>query len=695
MNAKHNSIALFVVVVTLVIGIASSVEAKLIENVVDFVMNRNNLEWIDFNENEIVLDGPEENLNVVRLQDDEIPSGNPKMGTFYGNPLYVRARADLQPGIYGVLGRYTTTLPENRYIQFQGMAEILAGKENGVVVALQVEARSRQTQEWVVERTFYGEQVNLDDSERKFLSFLSNLSPWANQEVRISLVLRVTPKYLNLNGIERLEPQEISAQWITAEIVSSPFHVVIGPSERVDMSSILSGKLSDRPFLRQVIPSTTISTSTETEERIIEGGLTGTYGHIQQPDAPIASFLTPAGGGYPSRFVCYFSTRLNDNMEPHGGSHDASSPEWEYGASSRVVDFVYKQGDNLYSATVSQITNAIEISNGTAVAVLSPSGDSSLDFDDHYAGITTAASSYLSDDTAVIHAFYHAEDHFQFEDDGSGDEHNDAGENYGTPYMASIGYARSVAGTNNFGRAFSKVSNTSGDAVITYNLNEEQVYYDPAGSPSGQPSWGCGSPSLYAVGNYYYLLYTTWNWNKNITSASRTVAAVSLARALKSDVNSTSYSTSANPWKKFEEANSTWDHAGNYTQAGRGGTFSALINAVTDAVTGFRTDQALDPNNWRAYPKLSYNEYLDANFPGHQMVLMLQGSDGFYLYTAEDLVNWDDGLKVMNNHNCNYPTLIGSQGYDAHTTEVNKLFYSQLADGATHLYRCSLTIVLD
>jgi hypothetical protein len=156
------------------------------------------------------------------------------------------------------------------------------------------------------------------------------------------------------------------------------------------------------------------------------------------------------------------------------------------------------------------------------------------------------------------------------------------------------------------------------------------------------------------------------------------------------------YSNSDNTWYKYKEGNSQWNHSSNYVQPGRGGTFSALINAVTDA-NGYRTDQAADRSVWRAFPKVSYNEFLDDSEDfDRPMVMMTHGPAGFYLHTATNLSDWDGGLFVEMDTGEYYPTLIGTQGYDSYTTEYNKLYYFKhdYSDNTGELYRCDAQLII-
>ncbi len=172
---------------------------------------------------------------------------------------------------------------------------------------------------------------------------------------------------------------------------------------------------------------------------------------------------------------------------------------------------------------------------------------------------------------------------------------------------------------------------------------------------------------------------------------------ISLARAPKSAVNSTVYSSADNPWKKFKEDNvNQWDHRDNFVQDGIEGTFSAVCLAATDTY-GKRTDQPKFDQNGeaRSFPKVSINSYLESQDFERPYLMMTHRPDGVYLHTGSDLAHWDDGLVVLPFGH--YPTLVGDTGCDTRTSEHNKLYYT-VTDKSLNvatLYRRCAQVVLE
>jgi hypothetical protein len=667
---------------------------KLVEKIGDFVANSALVEWVDTVNQKIPAVGDKTEHGLVQKRLSLINSSIENIGNYESEVLYMEATPalGLEKTEMKIQGRLILHLPEKRYIQFQGLAEGLEGKDDGLELNLNVETNTGK--EWQLSHSFVGKSnTAVRQLEHDFRSFIIDLSEWSGQDVRLSLSMNANPAYQKIGEQEQWFPAKISAQWITAEIISSKFKVILGAEEW----------LSAEATPKAIASQTSIVPTTYAEELVLEG-YDNSLGMLKTgTDSCINSVLLPAAGEYSSRFVCYLGSSLASGADPHGSNHTWNSPESVYAAGTRMIDFTSNPTKNMYNANTSEIQNALYQSNGKAVSVLSPSGDACRDFDDHYTAITSVHPGTLDlfGYPSVVHGFFHAEDHFQFENN-DGDCHGQSEEHNTNPtttqYYARIGYARSVAGSNDFGRSFNKLYSADGNPIITYKTPEENI------NMSFQNAWGCGSPTVMEIGDYYYMIYTTWSMYPGntfpdidpVTGGNKNCAVISLARALKSDVNSYLHVIRPNPWYKYKEVNTASPYAAeNFTEPGIGGNFSAVWNA--EVVNGLRTDQAnrSTRSQWRAFSKLSYNDYLDQNYPGHQGLLVIQGPAGIYIHTCSELTHWDDGLCILPvNHTV--PTIIGSYGYDVVTSEYNKIYYRRNDETYNpvhrNLYRRSLRI---
>ena len=501
-----------------------------------------------------------------------------------------------------------------------------------------------------------------------------NLSEWAGKKARLSLVTRVVPSYENIGGREVVTPNKIAADWYMFELVSSDFWVELGAPERVS-SWRINGKTIRHAHSK--IASATIHDVSVFEQVLKQ---TDYYAQLIAPiDTPICSTFIPEADGYPGRHVGYFSSTLTAGNDPFEGHHNDDSPEKQYGGSTRMFDFCGTD-KNLYSASVEEVTAAILIHNGTAVAVLSPSGDASRDFDDHYAGISSVACDTLSNGTKVIHSFFHAEDHFD-EDLGTVDDH--ANPKYKT--YARIGYARSTVDDHDFGREFTAIHHNAAYPIIEYVTDE--TLWNNFNIPQ---IWGCGQPSVIPYEDYYYLYYTTWGIKDTIHAP---ISLICVARAPKSSVNDTNYSGENNPWKIFREKDpDNWENSDNWLEDGLGGEYSGLYNVeIQSASYGIetvdvRTDRGDDRHKWRYAPMVSYNEYLEKSIIICDGGLGASGSHGIVIHSSTDPVSWDDGLMIVISRDilkevsedygyAKYVSLMGSGGEDRWTTEYNKMYY--------------------
>ncbi|RJP30993.1 MAG: hypothetical protein C4527_08635 [Candidatus Omnitrophota bacterium] len=703
----------------MIVIFTGEIQAQPITELFDFMNQRDEVEWTDLNENDIVLNGRDEDLNVVRQRVDNVPTGIPRFGSYETDALYVRARTETGRQTYGIAGRQVIRLPEKGYLQFQGSAELLTGKNSKMEVGMQVETRKSENGEWIPVKMFTGTRHKRDTSEREFVTFVCNLSEWKGQEVRISLVQRVTPSYLRVNGIDRIEPQEIAVQWLGAEIIHCPIRVTFGEEEKVNVFTIMKNKLSSKPASAKSEDVTIEIDFPGSQELVLEGATSGAHGHMKNPsDAPFAVVHVPAAGGYAARDLSYFTCILDDN------THSGQCDEGTYGACARVIDFSQSSGNDMYSATVHEITGAVVLDgNGKAVAALSPSGDASRDFDDHYCSITAATSAVLSNDEKVIHAFYACEDHFQFENVGASSEHNYWLYQRATPFYASIGYARSTPSSNDFGRSFTKMSHWIEEQaiypILTASYSEEEILM-PTGSirydqpefceyygaltgggyiedASPSEGWGCDSPSVFELGDYYYLLYHEYSIKAGYVHPIKAKCMIGLASATKIKVNDADFASKENPWRKFKESiPNQWNDPANFTEPGVGGEFSSVWNAKV--VNGLRTDQPADNSQWRAFPKVSYNTRLaQSGNLNRPYVMMTHGNLGIYIHTGSSLAEWDMGMLIAEWSAYNlYPTLIGDTGSDTFTTNNNKLYYFKLNEGNTGVvYRRTMCVDFD
>jgi len=175
-----------------------------------------------------------------------------------------------------------------------------------------------------------------------------------------------------------------------------------------------------------------------------------------------------------------------------------------------------------------------------------------------------------------------------------------------------------------------------------------------------------------------------------------TRAGISIARATRSIVDSQYYSANNNPWVKYRQIVAATTDIQNWSQPGLGGDESILWNYKRDN-NGFMGEEVDRARLWRAFPKISYNSFLDKSYP-HQVVLVCKGGiDPNYdkpaaivIHTSANLIEWSDFIVVKmdgddagggNHYTYEYPTIIGLDplegGYSGHTTENNLLYYQK------------------
>ncbi|MEW6239115.1 MAG: hypothetical protein AB1656_27350 [Candidatus Omnitrophota bacterium] len=676
---------------------------------------------------------------MVKMKEVLIDSGEPRIGMVQTKALLMKAKPVPGKAVFGIFGERVVQLPAKRFLQFQGGAEILVGARDGVDLHLQVETRKDRSSAWVVEEAFPAQGLNPDKAEHPGSCFFKeDLSAYAGQEVRLSIVLRADPAYSKVGGVEKWNPGEISVQWFMAELISTSFRVILGGDVPVDVDPIdlpMQGKKQSRND-EDNVETQDIAWINGSLQTVIVGDMDGSdsddYGYVANPsDFPICSEYVPAtyGSDY-NRYVCYFSAARSYGHTDHGAAgNPARAEDAVYGASSRVINFADSSTpDNMYIASQTSIKNHIKKNaNNEAVAVLSPSGDASRNFDDHWAGISSVIYNPLSDNqTDALHAFYYVEDHFQYNSDLVCDDYHTGSNiprgatcehNYDHCYTA-IGYARSkeTDGSASYGLSFSKLhDNNNNYQIIKYELPESSI------EMNYKHLYGCGDPSVVPFGDYYYMIFNTFSIQENINgdkqlylyhpdsdpdpdvdnsyyswvdSCTGTLeqkhgncghfayTMLSAARALKSSVHSTNYESNANPWYKYNNVTSNYWESQNWTQAGNGGEFSAVWNAKSG-----NPDQPNDLSKYCLNPKFSSNNYLnDADFIIIGKGQNTAGIPAFYLHTSYDPINWNSTAYMIMTAESKtatkeeyfyYPSLIGSNGKDYATTEYNMLYYTR------------------
>ncbi|MEW6234794.1 MAG: hypothetical protein AB1656_05350 [Candidatus Omnitrophota bacterium] len=696
-----------------IFALAANSQEKAIEKVFDFVENKDQTEWLNLERSLVALDAEDENQSVVKMRPAVMRTGDPKIGVVMGAALYMKAQPVAGKGNYGVFGQRIVQIPNRKYVQFQGGAEILNGAQYPVDFHLLVETRKSANSPWQAEAAFPARGLDPNRAVSPGSCwFMEDLTQYAGQEVRLSLVLSIEPSYTKVGAAERWEPSEIAANVFMAELMSSKFKVnLYAPTDDVDamQPNPLQGKSAQRnPKQDAVAPETVYAVTYPAYLTTVLDGSQTTAGYLANPsDFPICSEQIPAytygGVQYPAHFVSYLAALRWNYHTDHGapGYNDANgnSEPAVYAGCGRVIDFVNNSSYNMYNASASTIQNSL-VKNGAceAISVLTPSGDRTRNFDDHWVGISSILYHALSDNKKALHAFYNGEDHFQYWNDISWVTNN----HNGSPHWSvntSIGYARSTEDSGaNFGRTFTKMPSFGSEyKVISYEMDEDELVMGRQGS------YGCGDPSIVPVGAYYYMIYSTRGVLKQNGAPALYVVGstipvqscsgydygecgnlvhsnLSAARALQSSVFSSSYGMNNNPWKKYKRVSSTWSDSANWTEDGIGGAFSFIWNADSTY-----TDQPTNVDKWRTNPKVSFNSWTNC------YILIAQGGItqdryGFYIHSSSNPVDWDDGLLITaidsnfynNNPKSNYPSLIGSGGRDYETDEWNMLYYTQV-----------------
>ncbi len=490
--------------------------------------------------------------------------------------------------------------------------------------------------------------------------------------------MNVVPAYSKVGTEESWSPNVISAQWTSARIVGSAFRVILGEPEKVDEFSDETSKTSVLQGAQAQVQSVT-AYPTDSEILILNGE-TDTDGgdwHMTNPgESGVNTTYIPASGGVPGHFVAYQTTRL--------------APSTINGASAypRVIDFRNIPTKNMSNASRDEIVSAsyIDPANGAAKAVIEPG----TPYSDEWPGHVAIASLYTSvysgwPNTPILNAFVHTEDISQ----------NDTTLNNPRWVYIRIGYARSTAGTADFGRAFQKLNHQAGNPIITFASAEEEI--NPVTVATKQ--YGVGGPSVIATNDYYYMIYYVQTLHKD-NGIHYPDPGIAIARASRSAVDNQYYAGSSNPWIKYRQIVSATTAEQNWSQPGLGGLESILWNWKIGA-NGFRGTEINNYKLWRAFPKVSYNIYLASSYivnnATNQMVMLCKGGidagawkSGVVMHTSSNLLEWSTFLVLkadQSNDGANdyysyeYPTLIGVDptygGYSGQTCEYNKLYYQR------------------
>ena len=659
----------------------SNAAEQLIKEFVDLIQERGTAEWVDAYGRPVGLEGPDSDRNILQMR----PIYDPEAAARGDEPslgLYMEAKPAPGDMEFGLEGQFTVQLPAQRFYQFQGFAHVQNGEARETNVKVLVQTRPDLLSDWTTAQIFTGEKLGTtainDELKEDILAFVLDLSDWAGDEVRIVLAMNVVPAYSKVGAEESWSPNVISAQWTSARIVGSAFRVILGEPEKVGDLSSESSKASALQGAQAQVQSVT-AYPTDSEILILNGETDADGGdwHMTNPgESGVNTTYIPASGGVPGHFVAYQTTRL--------------APSTINGASAypRVIDFRNIPTKNMSNASRDEIVSAsyIDPANGAARTVIEPGTPYSDDWPGHVAIASVYASAYSGwPYTPILNAFVHTEDKSQ----------NDMTPNIYDSVYLRIGYARSTSGTSDFGRSFQKLNHTSGNPIITYSVAEEEILMS-----TGQ--YGVGGPSIIATDDYYYMLYYTQAliiYSATYTAPDgyyHTRAGISIARATRSIVDSQYYSANNNPWVKYRQIVAATTDIQNWSQPGLGGDESILWNYKRDN-NGFMGEEVDRARLWRAFPKISYNSFLDKSYP-HQVVLVCKGGiDPNYdkpaaivIHTSANLIEWSDFIVVKmdgddagggNHYTYEYPTIIGLDplegGYSGHTTENNLLYYQK------------------
>ncbi len=756
----------------LVVGLTQIGSADVVKMVVNYMKENQNVQWVNLERSSVAFGAIDEDQTVVKMKKKLIDSGEPKVGIIEADALFMKARPIPGKIDYGVMGEKVLTLPNQPMIQFQGGGEILKGLEEGAELHLQLATPSEKGDDWVVQEVFKPRRNSGYKKEYPGLChFKVDLSDWAGMEVKLSLVLRVYPTYTKVGSVEKWTPNEISANWYRAEVVSVPFKVIVGKpkpvnevtNERqgkvnidrrnIDKDTTNGDKNNESEFkIKLDFPPADVYNDFSDQKIILKGNPNGTTpddcGFLANPfDFPITTVNIPSTPPFfpYTRHLCYFTARrsmYHTEYYASTGYPVAITPTLDqiYGAGARVIDFATSASYNMYNSSATAIrNNMVKDGNGNAVQVLAPSGDASRNFDDHWVGISSIIYSRLSDSSKALHAFFNGEDHFydilqdcdQFygptNPRGATCEEglrSSTDEFLGSIYW-SIGYARSTENQgSNFGHSFTKMTSYhSGQSVlpiITLDVTQNQCDYGL------RTNFGTGDPSVILIGDYYYMLYAAhgprefnnsdqlYRWDNGYERVGScdgyneedcghlNSSVVTIARALRSDVISTNYSNSNNPWKKYNYVNGTWDSSANWVEPGIGGAYSGVWNTNSN-----NRDQMISYNEFRVNPKMSRNTYLSSEY-GIEYLFIARGGTtfggmGIFLHFAEDNpVDWDDASLLLENaeideggttYRYSYPTIIGTNGLDNYQTSMsNYIYFKKHVEGqpAGDLIRCSL-----
>ena len=667
-------------------------EDHLINKIGSLTDNRESMVWENLAGNKLSFQQKNTATDFLDYKDQVFLTEKTAKENIPAKAIFLEAKPVSGSQEYGIKGTYTIKLPEKQTIQFQGAAQILSGKKEGAVFSFQIWAPSeKDPNQYEMSKEFFGDASGDDGNDFDgFRMFILDLSAWAGKEIKIVPVLKVKPSYSNVSGKEQWTPNKIAVQIGDIDIIASKFSVTLGDPEIAE-EPVIHAKSNFEKGLAKSMISVTTDTS---EEKVISGQPIKDAGLLHPGDSGLPSIYLPSTSYTNARWISYFGS----GIDPLSGS---STECIDFASSTTVI--------TMATATVQEVRSHIldDNSDGRADSVLGPNNPPDDNWPNYvaiYSAITNTFNPIGGGGSyPILHAFVHTED--------------DMSSPSGCKYTR-ITYARSYGNNSSFGKSFTKTTYSSaGYPIITHPSSEIAV--SQLASPNKM--FGTGSPNVYEVGDYYYMVYDVrandYDSDGNGNLLYQGVPGISIARALKNSVNSNVYSASANPWIKFKEvvANDSFN-AQNWTEPGFGGDYSYLINAKFS--NGKRINQLADRNLWRAFPRVSFNEYLAIYYQSQnqdQMVMICAGQASLssgncvMIYTSKNLVDWSSAPLIIcyespSQENFRYPTLIGrndelfpgySSGWSALTTQVNTLYYQVLRTEGQHLYRRKLTFTVN
>lgn len=633
-NISHSAVSMTAVVLGLLLGAAGAFAEPLIQEFTNLIDARQSADWTNLAGREIELEGLDGEQDVVNMKMVEDLAAKDLYGEDKQRPvLYMESRPVSGQSEFGMEGCFTLTLPAKRFYQFQGSVEALEGRNEGMELSVVVKCPTTVDGEtvWAADRIFSGKRLGVNEYGQDITFFALDLSDWAGREIQVCLSMKVNADFSKIGDRESWSPNLISAQWSMARIVGSAFRVILGEPEKVS-SLTIRGK-TYRDAASKVYVQSVTGYPTSAEELILNGTSVGSGGdwHLTNPaESGVNTTYIPADGDTPGRFVAYITSRLYPT--------DISSATHPY---PRLIDFRNQTTKNMGNATANEIYNAgyIDPNNDAAKMVIWPDEGFSDEWPDKYGHVafsSVISSNYTSlggGTVNVLHAYAHVEDSDQ----------NDDGIKNASGTYEHIGYARSRAGIEDFGREFQKTDHTSGNTIIRHVSAEEDIDMKDI-------SYGCGGASVFGTTDYYYMIYHARPIIKKVNGLDIVGAAgIAIARATKSAIDSWAYPYAGNPWVKYKQIVSATTSSLNWGQPGIGGLESILWNAKIE--NGLRSSYTDVVYKWRAYAKVSYNTYLDQYYD-HQMLLICkagiaaEGVTGVVIHTSDNLLEWSDYIVV-------------------------------------------------